>query len=452
MEAIHSVITWLNGYLWGTPLLVFLMGTHLLLTVRLRFIQRHIFKAIRLSVTRDGDGYGEISQFGALVTALAATVGTGNIIGVATALSIGGPCAIFWMWMTGVLGIATKYSEALLSVKYRTTSDNGSVVGGPMYVIEKGLGIKWLGILFAVFTAIAAFGIGNMVQANSIATMSKEVINCPEWLTGLVLTVATALVILGGVKSIAKVCTALVPLMAIFYVVGCALILFINRAFLAESVSVIVIGAFTPSAVAGGFAGSTLLLTMRYGMARGLFSNESGLGSAPIVAAAAKTRNPVRQALVSATGTFWDTVVICAMTGLVLVSTFLRSPETFTGLKGAQLAKTAFSQIPILGPLIITVGLLTFVFSTILGWSYYGERAIEYIFGKKSILPYRAMWVIAVLVGSIIALPIVWDFADAANALMALPNLVSLLLLSSVIVAETKKYLWDDKLDESTLK
>lgn len=448
MQEFHNFILWLNDYLWGPPMLILLFGTHLFLTYRTRFIQKYIFKAIKLSVTKDTSADGDVSQFGALTTALAATIGTGNIVGVATAVALGGPGAVLWCWLTGVFGIATKYSEALLSVKYRVKTSDGTMLGGPMYALENGLGQKWLAVLFSIFTAIAAFGIGNTVQANSIATMVDETFSVSPYITGAIMAALTGIVIIGGVKSIARVCEKLVPFMAIFYVIGCIVILIMNSPYVIPAITLIFKSAFTPHAAGGGFIGASIMMAARYGIARGLFSNESGLGSAPIVAAAAQTRNPVRQALVSATGTFWDTVVVCAMTGIVVVSSIMSNPAATEGLKGAALTKMAFAQIPVVGPIVLTVGLLTFVFSTILGWSYYGERAIEYLFGKAGILPYRILWVFAVFLGSIMTLQLVWDMADAMNALMAIPNLISLLLLSGVIVAETKKYLWEDRLDE----
>jgi AGCS family alanine or glycine:cation symporter len=340
------------------------------------------------------------------------------------------------MWLTGVFGIATKYGEALLSVKYRTVNDDGTVAGGPMYVIEKALGQKWLAVVFAVFTSVAAFGIGNMVQANSIATMLQSNMHVSPWISGAVMTLFTAVVIIGGIKSIARVCEYLVPFMAIFYLIGCAVLLFIGRETLGQTLQLIVSSAFTGQAALGGFAGAGMKEAVRFGIARGLFSNESGLGSAPIVAAAAQTDEPVRQALISSTGTFWDTVVVCAATGIVVVN----SGEWMTGLKGAELTSAAFADVPVIGPAVLTFGLLTFVFSTILGWSYYGEKAMEYLFGKGAIMPYRWAWVVAVMVGSVASLHVVWTFADIANALMALPNLVALLVLSPVIASETKRY------------
>jgi AGCS family alanine or glycine:cation symporter len=444
MQAVENLLVSISDFLWGYPLLILLFGTHLFLTFRLKLIQRFIGKAIKISLKRNKEGKGDISQFGALTTALAATIGTGNIVGVSTAIAAGGPGAVFWMWLTGVFGIATKYSEALLAVKYRVELNDGSFAGGPMYVLEKGLNMKWLGIIFAAFTSVTAFGIGNMVQANSISVLVHDSLGISHWITGLILALLTASVIIGGIKSIAKVCEALVPFMAIFYVIGCIVLLIINIDTVPQSFMLIINSAFTGHAAIGGFLGAGMKEAVRFGIARGLFSNESGLGSAPIVAAAAQTKNPVRQALVSSTGTFWDTVVVCAFTGLVIVNSF----EWQNGLNGAILTKTAFSDIPIIGPTILTIGLLTFVFSTILGWSYYGEKSIEYLVGRKAVLPYRYIWVVMVFVGSIISLNIVWTFADITNALMALPNLVALLFLNKVIVSETEKYLWKGNLDE----
>lgn len=444
MEAFETILTQISDLLWGYPLIILLFGTHIFLTIRLKFIQRFIGKAIKISLMRKREGSGDISQFGALTTALAATIGTGNIVGVSTAVAAGGPGAVLWMWLTGVFGIATKYSEALLSVKYRITMQDGTMAGGPMYVLERGLKMKWLAVLFAAFTSVTAFGIGNMVQANSISTMVNETFQVPTWITGALLASLTAVVIIGGIKSIAKVCERLVPFMAITYVLGCVILLIMNYSTIPQSFMLIIESAFSGHAVVGGFIGAGAKEAIRFGIARGLFSNESGLGSAPIVAAAAQTKNPIRQALVSATGTFWDTVVVCAFTGLVIVNSY----EWTHGFSGAALTKQAFSDIHIIGPIILTLGLLTFVFSTILGWSYYGEKAAEYLFGAKVIKPYRYAWVIFVMIGSVLSLNVVWTFADITNALMALPNLVSLLLLSGIIVNETKKYLWDNKLDE----
>jgi len=443
METVEQILQTMSDTIWGYPLLILLFGTHLFLTFRLRFIQRYIGKAIRLSLQRSSEGTGDVSQFGALTTALAATIGTGNIVGVATAIAAGGPGAVLWMWLTGVFGIATKYSEALLSVKYRITTPSGMMAGGPMYVLERGMKQKWLGVLFALLTAIAAFGIGNMVQANSISSMVEQTFAVSPWITGIIMTVLTAIVIIGGIKSIARVCEALVPFMAIFYVLGCLVLLGMHISTVPDTIVLIFQSAFSGQAALGGFLGAGMKEAMRYGIARGLFSNESGLGSAPIVAAAAQTKNPVRQALVSSTGTFWDTVVVCAMTGIVLVN----SGEWVNGLKGAQLTHAAFTDFPLVGPIVLTVGLLTFVFSTILGWSYYGEKAAEYLFGSRVVQPYRWLWVIAVMLGSVLSLPVVWTFADVANGLMAVPNLIALLALNSVLIAETRRFLWNNNLD-----
>ena len=440
MEWIDHYLTELSNFLWGWPMIIMLLGTHVFLTIRLRFPQRHIFKAIRLSVKRDPNAEGDVSQFGSLATALAATIGTGNIIGVATAIALGGPGAVLWCWLTGVFGISTKYAEGLLAIKYRVKTPSGKMLGGPMYALEKGLGWKWLAILFALFTAIAAFGIGNTVQANAIATVVNESYGVSPWISGSFVCLMTAAVVLGGVKSIARVCSMLVPFMAALYVLGCLYILVVNAAYLWPALCLIVEAAFTPEAAGGGFIGSTVMMAARFGIARGLFSNESGMGSAPIVAAAAQTRNPVRQALVSSSGTFWDTVIICALTGLVIVSSVLAYPDIDFS-NGATLTKDAFSKIPVIGRPLLTFGLLTFAFSTILGWCYYGERAMEYLKGKRWVLGYRICYIIAVFLGSVMNLAVVWNLADCMNALMAIPNLVSLLFLNGVIVHETQSYL-----------
>jgi len=443
LQEFERFVQALSDLVWGPPLLVLLLGTHLFLTVRLRFIQRYLGKAIRLSFQRTREGTGDISHFGALTTALAATVGTGNIVGVATAIAAGGPGAVLWMWLTGVFGIATKYAEALLAVKYRVTTRAGLMAGGPMYVLERGMNQRWLGLIFAALTAVSAFGIGNMVQANSISSLVRETFGLAPWITGVVLTSITAVVILGGIQSIARVCERLVPFMVVFYMAGCLVLLVTNYAGIPGTIRLILESAFSGHAMAGGFAGASVREAIRYGVARGLFSNESGLGSAPILAAAAQTRNPVRQALVSSTGTFWDTVVVCAMTGIVLVN----SGEWVKGLNGAALTKAAFADVPVVGPIVLTVGLLTFVFSTILGWSYYGEKAAEYLFGPGAVAPYRWAWVGAVMVGSVLSLPVVWSLADIANGLMTVPNLISLIVLNRVLVAETRKYLWSGNLE-----
>ncbi len=451
MEAFNNVVSSINHVVWGVPMLVLLVGTHLFLTIRTRGIQLHTIRAIKISVTPDKEATGDVSSFAALATALAATIGTGNIVGVATAISLGGPGAVLWCWLTGLFGMATKYGEGLLAVKYRVKTADGTMLGGPMYALENGLKQKWLGVLFAIFTGLACFGIGNMTQANSIATMVESNFKVAPWITGIVLTIGTGAVILGGVKSIAKVCEKLVPLMAGFYILGCIIIMFINGSYLLPALKAICVGAFTPQAMGGGFVGSTLMTALRYGVSRGLFTNESGLGSAPIADAAAQSRNPVRQALVSMSGVFWDTIVICAMTGLVLVSSIMKNPDKFlidgVSLTGGMLTTQAFDSIPTIGPIILTIGLITFAWSTILGWSYYGEKCWEYLVGKKAIMPFRVAWTLVVFVGCVVALEVVWNVADMMNAFMAFPNLIALLGLSGVIVSETKKYLWDDNMD-----
>ena len=446
MDYLNAFFTTLSSLLWGWPMIALLLGTHVFLTIRLRFPQLKILKAIKLSVKRDKDASGDVSQFGALATALAATIGTGNIVGVATAISLGGPGAVFWCWLTGVFGIATKYGEGLLAIKYRETTADGRMLGGPMYALEKGLGWKWMAVLFAIFTTCASFGIGSTVQANAIATITHEAYGVPTTIVGIAVSLLIAAVVLGGVKSIAKVCGFLVPFMAIFYVLGCIYILSVNGSYVWPAIKLIVESAFSPQAASGGFAGTSVMLAARYGISRGLFSNESGMGSAPIVAAAARTRNPVRQALVSSTGTFWDTVVICAITGVVIVSSILAYPD-ISYTDGATLTKMAFDKIPYVGKPLLSFGLLTFAFSTILGWSYYGERAVEYLKGKSWMLVYRVLFIISIFAGSVANLNVVWNLSDCTNALMAIPNLISLLLLNGVIVHETRKYLWRNRLD-----
>lgn len=446
MESFPAIVEQVSAFLWGWPMIVLLLGTHLYLTIILKFPQRKIFTAIRLSVVKDNTGSGDVSQFGALATSLAATIGTGNIVGVATAVALGGPGAVFWCWITGVFGIATKYAEGLLAIKYRVKTKDGTMLGGPMYALEKGLKMKWLAVLFCIFTAVAAFGIGNTVQSNAIALLLNETYSISPFISGIVVSIATAMVIIFGVKGIAKVCGTLVPFMAIFYVLGCLVILYVNSSYLKETFSLILNSAFSSRAAGGGFVGTTVMMAARFGIARGLFSNESGLGSAPIVAAAAQTRNPVRQALVSSSGTFWDTVVVCALTGLVLVSSIIAHPD-IDYTQGAALTKAAFDKIPYVGSMVLSVGIVTFAFSTILGWSYYGEKAVEYLGGKKIIIYYRLAWIVAVFVGAVLNLSLVWSIADSMNALMAIPNLIALLLLSKVLIRETNKFLWSGNLD-----
>lgn len=442
-SAVENMINQIDTWVWGWWMILLLLGTHIFMTIRTGVIQRKIGTAIRLSVTKDPDGEGEVSQFGALTTALASTIGTGNIIGVGTAIALGGPGAVLWCWLTGVFGIATKYSESLIAVKYRVKTKDGRMQGGAMYALERGLNMKWLGMIFAVFGGFASFGIGCATQVNAIATVCQENLSIPPFVVGIVVAVLTALVIFGGIKSIANVCEKLVPFMAAFYVLGCFVILCINYDFIIPAVTTICKLAFTPGAAAGGLVGRGIMMVMQYGIARGLFSNESGMGSAPIAAAAAQTRNPVRQALVSSTGTFWDTVVVCLMTGLVLVTSIMKNPAIDMGeiTNGGVLTTLAFQQIPVLGPVILVIGIISFAYSTVLGWAYYGERCVEYFAGKKGLIPYRVLYIAVAVIAPVISLNLVWTIADILNALMALPNLVAVLLLSNVIVAETRKYI-----------
>lgn len=442
-DKIYSVVQTVDDFVWSWWMIILLLGTHVFLTLRTGFIQRKtITKGIPLSVSKEEGADGEVSQFGALATALASTIGTGNIIGVGTAIALGGPGAVLWCWLTGVFGIATKYAESLIAVKYRVKTPDGRMQGGAMYALERGLNMKWLGRIFAVFAGFASFGIGCATQVNAIAEVCNTNLGIDPWIIGVVVAVLTAFVIFGGIKSIASVCEKLVPFMALFYVIGCIIILGINHEFLIPTITTICRLAFADKgAVIGGLVGGGLRYAIQYGVARGLFSNESGMGSAPIAAAAARTRNPVRQALVSSTGTFWDTVVVCLMTGLVLVSTMLKNPELLSSVdNGGQLTTMAFSQIPFFGPFILVVGIITFAYSTILGWAYYGERCVEYFAGKFGLIPYRVLYVAVALIAPVLALDLVWLVADILNALMAIPNLIAVLLLSPVIVKETKKY------------
>ena len=445
MEAqIYEFIKAARDVVWGLPLTILLVGTGILLTILLRGLQiRGLFKSLYLAFIKrkeDDQEAGDISHFQALMTALAATVGTGNIAGVATAVAAGGPGALFWMWVTGLFGMATKYSEAVLAIKYREVDEFGTMSGGPMYYISKGLGWKWLGVLFAIFASIAAFGIGNMVQSNSVADAVNTSFGVPAWITGIVLAILTAMVVLGGIKSIARVTQYLVPIMIVIYFSGASIIILMKISLVPKIFALIFQKAFSPTAAAGGFLGATVMQTMREGIARGVFSNESGLGSAPIAAAAARTPNPVKQALVSMTQTFIDTLVVCTMTGLVLIISGLWE----SGRTGAELTALAFDRsLPGgWGQFIVTFGLIFFAYSTILGWCYYGEKSIEYLFSEKAVKIYRVIFVIFVAVGTFLKLETVWKLADLMNGMMAFPNLIGLIGLSSVIVAETNKYFY----------
>jgi AGCS family alanine or glycine:cation symporter len=443
MEFFHTIeqmVGRIGAFAWGPPMLIFLVGTGFYLTLVLRGLQfRKLGYSLWLALVKrkeDTDEPGDITHFQALMTALSATVGTGNIAGVATAIAAGGPGALFWMWITGLVGMATKYGEAVLAVKYRIVDEKGAMSGGPMYYISRGLGWKWLGTLFAVFAAVAAFGIGNMVQSNSVADAVQATFDIPFYVTGIVLMIFTALVILGGIKNIGRVTGVLVPIMIVFYIIGALIILAIKFTAIPAALALVVSEAFTPTAASGGFAGATVMMAIRMGVARGVFSNESGLGSAPIAAAAAQTKHPVTQALVSMTQTFLDTILVCTMTGLVLIMTGAWD----SGKTGAELTSFAFQEGVIGGHFIVTLGLILFAYSTILGWSYYGEKSIEFLFGEGAVKPYRILFVIFVGVGAIAKLDFVWSLSDTFNGLMAVPNLIGLLALSPVIVRETRNY------------
>lgn len=462
-DAISAVMNGFNDFLWGWFMIILLLGTHIFLTIRTKFVQRKTFKAIKLSVTKDPNSDGDISPFQALATALASTIGTGNIIGVGTAIALGGPGAVLWCWLTGVFGIATKYSESLIGVKYRVKTSDGRMLGGAMYALERGFKFKTLGkilaVLFALFALLASFGIGSGVQVNAISNIMNNTFDLGtvnlfgqdasviSIIVGVLVATITAVVIFGGIKSISRVCELLVPFMAVFYVLGCLIILGMNFDVLGKTFEMIFQDAFSLKSVAGGFLGSSLMLAARYGIARGLFSNESGMGSAPIVASAAQTRNPVRQAMISSTGTFWDTVVVCLMTGLVLVSSIIKNPAIDVS-DGGDLTYKAFQQIPVVGTPILVIGIAAFAYSTILGWSYYGERCVEYLFGRGGMIPYKLIFVFILLIGPVIKLDLVWTMADIFNALMSIPNLIAVVVLSPVVVKETNYYLYGNRLDE----
>ena len=464
LEQIDQIIKVIDGAEWGLPLIILILFTGFLLTTRLGLLQnRHLGKALKFMFKNEEDGQGEVTSFGALCTALSATLGTGDITGVAAAVAGGGPGALFWMVIAAFFGMATKYAEGLLAIKYRTIDKDGHVLGGPFYYIENGMGKnwRWLAKIFAFFGAgVGLFGIGTFTQVNSISSAVKNFFD-PESsnvvfsafghdytmatvVTGLILTLCVGLVVIGGIKRIAKVSEIVVPFMAVLYVALGAIIIITNITAVPAALVSIIKSAFTGSALAGGAMG-TMVVAMQKGIARGIFSNESGLGSAPIAAAAAQTRNPVRQALVSSTGTFWDTVVVCAMTGLVLVTTIMKNPSINADEipDGGVLTSLAFGQIPVLGPIILTLGIISFAYSTVLGWAYYGERCVEYFAGKKVLILYRCLYVAVAVIAPVVALDLVWLFADTLNALMAIPNLVAVLLLSNVIVSETKKYIND---------
>lgn len=437
MQAIESLVSTLSSWVWGPPMLILLVGTGLYLTILLKGMQfRALPHAFKLIFHKDHGHAGDISHFAALMTALAATVGIGNIVGVATAITLGGPGAVFWMWMTGLVGMATKYSEAVLAVKYREHGEHG-MRGGPMYYLAKGCNLPTLGWLFALFTALAAFGIGNMTQANAVAEIFQSMFNIEPWVTGVALMLLTGLVILGGIKSIGRFTSLLVPFMIVGYVAAALLVLALNASEIPQALSLIFYHAFNPIAAGGGFAGAAVAAAIRYGVARGVFSNESGLGSAPIAAAAARTSDPVKQALVSMTQTFIDTLVVCSMTALVILTA---TPWT-EGVGAAQLTSQSFAEtLGAPGELLVAVATALFAYSTLLGWSYYGEKAIEYLAGTRAIRIYRVVFVSVVIVGAMMKLEFVWNFSDLMNGMMAIPNLIALLMLSKIIKQETDRY------------
>lgn len=440
MNTLDAVIADIGAFAWGPPMLILLVGTGLVLTVALRGLQfRKLGYSLYLALIKredDPDQPGDISNFQALMTALSATVGTGNVAGVATAIAVGGPGALFWMWLTGLVGMATKYAEAVLAVKYRIVDEKGEMSGGPMYYISKGLGMPKLGAIFAFCAALAAFGAGNMVQSNSVADAVLATYNIPPYVTGIVLVISTAGVILGGIKKIGKFTAVLVPVMILFYMGGAFYIVLSRIADVPDAVCLIVEHAFNPTAALGGFSGATIMLAIRMGVARGVFSNESGLGTAPIAAAAARTNCAVTQALISMTQTFISTLFVCTITGLVLIMTGAWT----SGLNGAALTANAFAIGFPGGDQVVTIGLVLFAYSTILGWCYYGEKSVEYLMGVKAVKPYRIVYICFVGVGAVAKLSLVWNISDALNGLMALPNLIGLLFLTPVVVAETRKY------------
>ena len=447
LQNIENFFQFMYGLVWGPPMLVLLVGTGIFLTLALRGLQfRTLLPSLHLALIKrkDKQSEGDISHFQALMTALAATVGTGNIAGVATAIAAGGPGALFWMWVTGLFGMATKYSEALLAVKFRTTDKRGLMCGGPMYYLSVGLGYKWLGVCFAIFASVAAFGIGNMVQSNSIAEAIHGAFEVRHWVTGMVIAVATGLVLLGGIKSIGRVTSVLVPVMIFCYIVTACWVIGANIDKLAWAFGLIFRSAFTGTAAVGGFAGAAVRKAITMGVARGVFSNESGLGSSSIAAAAAQTRHPVRQAMVSMTQTFIDTIVVCSLTGLsiILTDSWKAVDEFGRQVTGAKLTALSFnSALPgELGGIIVAVSLILFGYSTVLGWSYYGEKSLEFLLGERSVVSYRTLFTVMVAVGAVTKLDTVWLVSDVMNGLMALPNLVGLLLLSGVVVGVTRTY------------
>lgn len=442
MTNLHTLLQTIDHFIWGPPLLILLVGTGVYFTFRLGLLQfRHLPKAIKMVFSKEpGDKQGDISSFAALCTALSATIGTGNIVGVATAIKLGGPGALFWMWLAAVFGMATKYAECLLAVKYRKVDDKGQMVGGPMYYLRDGVGSNLLATLFAVFAlGVACFGIGTFPQVNAILDATQISFGVPREMSAVVLTILVAFVTVGGIQSIAKVAGKVVPIMALFYVVACLSVIISNGDKLLEAIQLVLVSAFTPTAASGGFLGASIMLAIQSGIARGVFSNESGLGSAPMAAAAAKTDSCVKQGLISMTGTFFDTIIICTMTGLALILTGAWQSD----FAGAAMTTHAFAtglNAQTLGPLVVSVGLIFFAFTTILGWNYYGERCVVFLFGTKAVLPYKMIFIALIASGAFLHLDLIWIIADIVNGLMAIPNLIGLIALRHVVIAETKLY------------
>ena len=449
LDTFSKIVSDIDGIMWGLPMIIFLLGSHIIITIVTRFVQKYTFKGIKLSLQKENGGSGDLSVFGALMTALSSTIGTGNIIGVGTAIYLGGPGAVFWTWIGGIFGIATKYAESYIAVKHRVKHSNGEYSGGAMTVFED-LNKKGLAKLFAICAALAAFGIGCATQSSAIVSSLNSTFSIPNWISGLVICLITAIVIFGGVKSISKVCERLVPIMSIIYVVGCITILIINFKYLPSTISLILSSAFTTKAAAGGFVGSTIIVAARYGIARGLFSNEAGMGSAPMATAAGRTSNAVRPAIVGATGVFWDTVVVCLATGLVVVSSVISNDaiSCLNYANGNELVTACFAQIPVIGTPLFVFGIITFAYSTILGWSYYGVTSVRYLFGHKAIKIYQAMWIVVIFLGATLNLNTIWNISDILNGVMCIPNIIAVFMCIKPLMKDTKYYLAEDNLDE----
>lgn len=449
LDTFSKIVSDIDGIMWGLPMIIFLLGSHIIITIVTRFVQKYTFKGIKLSLQKENGGSGDLSVFGALMTALSSTIGTGNIIGVGTAIYLGGPGAVFWTWIGGIFGIATKYAESYIAVKHRVKHSNGEYSGGAMTVFED-LNKKGLAKLFAICAALAAFGIGCATQSSAIVSSLNSTFSIPNWISGLVICLITAIVIFGGVKSISKVCERLVPIMSIIYVVGCITILIINFKYLPSTISLILSSAFTTKAAAGGFVGSTIIVAARYGIARGLFSNEAGMGSAPMATAAGRASNAVRPAIVGATGVFWDTVVVCLATGLVVVSSVISNDaiSCLNYANGNELVTACFAQIPVIGTPLFVFGIITFAYSTILGWSYYGVTSVRYLFGHKAIKIYQAMWIVVIFLGATLNLNTIWNISDILNGVMCIPNIIAVFMCIKPLAKDTKYYLAEDNLDE----